>query len=60
MLSTLAEDLVPEAGDAIKKSDHIIGDWVLFHPVYTEEELHSVKVRSALSLRDATISTESR
>ncbi|KAI9058370.1 alternative oxidase [Trametes sanguinea] len=39
------KDLPPKAPVTLNVADHNIkGDWVLFHPVYTEEELRSVEV----------------
>ncbi|KAI0354974.1 alternative oxidase [Trametes cingulata] len=52
---TLSEDLPPKAPVSLNVADHNIkGDWVLFHPVYTQEELHSVEVlhREAKTLSD--------
>ncbi|KAI0372172.1 alternative oxidase [Pilatotrama ljubarskyi] len=39
------KDLPPKAPVSLNVADHNIkGDWVLFHPVYTEEELRSVEI----------------
>ncbi|KAL1950272.1 hypothetical protein VTO73DRAFT_5396 [Trametes versicolor] len=39
------KDLPPQAPVAVNVGDHNIkGDWVLFHPVYTHDELRSVEV----------------
>ncbi|OSD07210.1 alternative oxidase [Trametes coccinea BRFM310] len=49
------KDLPPKAPVTLNVADHNIkGDWVLFHPVYTEEELRSVEVlhREAKTLSD--------
>lgn len=41
----MSEDLPPQAPVAVNVGDHNIkGDWVLFHPVYTHDELRSVEV----------------
>jgi hypothetical protein len=51
LISPFTEDITPEKGEASTKPDiatgtpAIHGDWVLFHPVYTPEELRAVKVR---------------
>ena len=46
-----ATDEASQASQALKKDDAVStvptmvrGDWVLFHPVYTPEELRSVEV----------------
>ena len=47
MANTVIEDLPPKAPVPVSPTDNAIkGDWVLFHPVYTPEELRSVEVRS--------------
>jgi len=45
------KDAAPPAAGILTKQDHVStiptmvkGDWVLFHPVYSPEELHSVEV----------------
>lgn len=50
------EDMAPAAGSPEMKPGEVVntsvpssevrGDWVLFHPVYSREELHSVEVSS--------------
>ena len=53
-----AEDLAPESGgggalvkpDIVSVSPQIHGDWVLFHPVYTEDELRAVQVRAHMTV----------
>lgn len=47
----MSEDLPPQAPVAVNVADHNIkGDWVLFHPVYTHDELRSVEVCICRSL----------
>ena len=42
----LSEDLPPKTlVPAVSNTGELRGDWVLFHPVYTPEELRSVEVR---------------
>lgn len=56
MLTISSEDLVPESGESVTEPDvKVLGDWVLFHPVYTEDELRAVKVCTASGPADATI-----
>jgi len=42
------------SGEVSKSAPEVKGDWVLFHPVYTPEELHSVEVlhRDAKTMSD--------
>ena len=45
----LPEDLPPKTlVPAVSNTGELRGDWVLFHPVYTPEELRSVEVRDLL------------
>src|SRR4051812_21121367 len=38
------KDTAPLPSASVQESKEITGDWVLFHPVYTPEEVRSVKV----------------
>ncbi|KAI0070147.1 AOX-domain-containing protein [Panus rudis PR-1116 ss-1] len=43
--SPTGDHLSPEKASTLAKDDtHVKGDWVLFHPVYTPEELRAVEV----------------
>ena len=49
----LSEDMPPQTAapvSAVPQPADIHGDWVLFHPVYTPEELRSVEVGEAFVL----------
>ena len=56
MINTLSEDTLIENNEKLESPGIVSttpavvkGDWVLFHPVYTPEELRAVKVRDISS-----------